>query len=472
MAYHSEHDFDEYDEDYQSDEDYDKYFDDGFGKTGDIVYGGGAMRHRNEETASHYTKRNPARKRARQAAMAKRRAAVSSAKPSAHQAAQNVTFSARLAGQINAVFPGLLTESNGAAKKKRSAAKRRTAVLRFVGILMAVVVLTSFALMSAYKSKSMFSDSSLDDNAIQERLITDKANKDKVTYFLIIGVDKSSMLTDCIWLMCFDNAAHKMDVMQIPRDTYVGNDSDYPHKINGVYGSPKTVDWCDKCDRAVAEDEIYNGKHTVCGHKIEQKTESNISALIRCINTRLSLPVDHYVLFDFEGFEKVVDAMGGVDIYLDEETKVYPNKYEYDVLPAGDNHLDGAMALKFMRNRKIYFDGDLGRVKAQRNIIHAMMDKVSDMSTLEMLSILRAAYGNFQTDMSLEEIRSFIAPVKKCSPDSLNMFTMPGTDHWVKPNPSYYICYENQTVEAINEYLMPYGEKLTEEDVNFPVLYD
>lgn len=462
MADHSEHDFDEYTEDSEKDE---------------IVYGGGAMRHRNEKLASHYTKRDPARKRARQAAMAKRRAAVSSArssgkKSSTRQAAAQNFFPSWLAGPINAVFPGLLTTSDGSSQKKRSAAKRRTAALRFVGILVAVVVLATFALLSAYQSKTMFADSMLDDNAIQERLITDKANKDKVTYFLIVGVDKSSMLTDCIWLMCFDNAAHKMNVMQIPRDTYVGSDSSSPHKINGVYGSPKTVDWCGKCGRAVTEDEIDNDKHTVCGRKIEQKTESNISALIRCINTRLSLPVDHYVLFDFEGFEKVVDAMGGVDIYLDEETKVYPNKYEYDVLPAGDNHLDGSMALKFMRNRKIYFDGDLGRVKAQRSIIHAMMDKVSDMSTLEMLFILRAAYGNFQTDMSLEEIRSFISPVKKCSPESLNMFTMPGTDHWVKPHPSYYVCHEEKTVEAINEYLMPYGDKLTEEDINFPVLYD
>lgn len=456
MAYHRDHD------DYEGYEAYDEYGE-SFDRDSDIVYGGGAMRHRNEEMQSHYTKRDPARKRAREEAMAKRRAAVSSARSS-----QGTASSSGLVGSINQWF----SASGGSGKRKKSSAQKRATVIRFVGILMAVVVLTTFAMVSTYKSKSMFSEGSLDDNAIQERLITDEANKDKVTYFLIVGVDKSSMLTDCIWLMCFDNLAHEMNVMQIPRDTYVGSDSLSPHKINGVYGNPQTVDWCDKCRRAVTEDEIEDGRHTVCGRKVEKKTESNISALIRCINNRLSLPVDHYVLFDFTGFEKVVDAMGGVDIYLDKETKVYPNKHDYEVLPAGDNHLDGKMALKFMRNRQIYFDGDLGRVKAQRNIIHAMMEKVSDMSTLEMLSILRAAYGNFNTDMSLEEIRSFIAPVKKCSPESLNMFTMPGTDHWVKPHPSYYVCYEKQTAEAINEYLMPYGDKLTEEDINFPVLYD
>lgn len=184
------------------------------------------------------------------------------------------------------------------------------------------------------------------------------------------------------------------------------------------------------------------------------------------------MPVDHYVLFDFDGFEKVIDAMGGVDITLDEKMKVYPNKHEYEVLPAGDNHLDGEMALKFMRNRQIYADGDLGRVKAQRKIIHSMMDKVMDMSAMEVFSVLTAAYGNFNTDMSLEEIRSFISPVKKCGTDALNMFEMPGEAHWVKPNPSYYVCHKKETLTMINEYLLPYGDKLTAEDINFPTPID
>ncbi len=263
-----------------------------------------------------------------------------------------------------------------------------------------------------------------------------------------------------------------MNVMQIPRDTYVGRDSLAPHKINAVYSNPQTVDWCDKCQRAVAQDETEKGRHIVCGKKVTQKTESNISALIRCINSRLSLPVDHYLLFDFEGFEQMVDAMGGVDVYLEQETRVYPNKTDYETLPAGDNHLDGRMTLNFMRNRQIFVDGDLGRVRAQRRIVRAMMEKVSAMSPLQLFGLLRAGYGEFSTDMSLEEIRSFIAPVKACSPESLYMFTMPGTNHWVKPNPSYYLCDEAETAAKINEYLMPYSEKLTADDIRFPVLTD
>lgn len=360
--------------------------------------------------------------------------------------------------------------AGGGIKKVFGNRRNRMIAAAILGIIL--IICCTKGVRSIYTSKTLFSEDgkNLDDTAIQERLITDEQNSDKVTYFLIVGVDKSQMLTDCIWVMCFDNAAHKMNVLQIPRDTYVGEDSKKPHKINAVYNNPRTVNWCEQCNKAVDEEEVSSGKHTVCGSEVQKRTESNINALIRCVNTRLSLPVDHYVLFDFEGYEKIIDAMGGVDIYLEEEMRVYPNKKDYDTLPAGLNHLDGAMALKFMRNRKIYAEGDLGRVKAQRRIIKAMFEKVDKMSAVEAMNVLSAAYGSFSTDMSISDIRSFIAPVKKCGADRLHMFELPGSGHWDKGHPSYYICDEQQAAEEINKYMLPYSQKITAYNISFPEL--
>ena len=420
----------------------------------------------NTPLESHFTPRDPDRKAARLAAL---RRQIRSGGAAVATGGRKVSDGLRsVVRKKTAKTRTVQAEKSG--KTGASGKKTMTVLIAAVCVLLVVLAGAAVTVRALYTSKTFLSGGEdLDKNVIQERLITEEQNRDKVTYFLIVGVDKSSLLTDCIWIMCFDNEAHKMNVMQIPRDTYVGSDSVYPHKINAVYASPQTVRWCEKCGRAVTSDEIRQKKHTVCGTEVTKRTESNINALIRCINNRLSLPIDHYVLFDFTGFEKVIDALGGVDIVLEEEMKVYPSsKKQYIVLPAGENHLDGKTALKFMRNRKIYIEGDLGRVRAQRRIIHAMMEKVTSMSTLETLGVLKAAYGNFSTDMSLEEIRSFIAPVKKCDPDSLHMFEMPGTDHWVKPNPSYYVCSENQTLEVINEYMVPYSEPLTEEDIRFP----
>ncbi len=367
------------------------------------------------------------------------------------------------------VYFGVMTVGGGL---KKAFGSRRNRIVTASLIVVALMICCAVGVMSVYSSKTLFSDEGkeLDETAIQERIITDEQNRDKVTYFLIVGVDKSQMLTDCIWIMCFDNMAHKINVMQIPRDTYVGEDSKAVGKINGVYKTPKTAKWCEKCGKEVFDDEIEAGVHTVCGGKITKRTESKINALIRVINTRLSLPVDHYVLFDFEGFEKVIDAIGGVDILLEEEMKVYPNKNEYITLPAGMNHLDGETALKFMRTRKNYANGDLGRVRGQRKVIRAMLEKVDKMTSIEALKALKAAYGDFKTDMSLEEIRSFIAPVKKCGADSLHMFELPGSDYWVKHHPSYYICDEEKAAEEINQYLLPYSQKITAYNISFPDL--
>lgn len=431
-------------------------------KKSDIVYGGGTIRYRNDDLQSHYIPRVSSGRRGRQGT---RNDSEGLRRQQIKQSDQTRSI-LRKSPNSN--------KSEVRSGKFESQMSRSSVVVCAVCLFVVTAILASMVIRSLYTSNSLFSDGGGNDIAIQERLITSEENKDKVTYFLIVGVDKSSMLTDCIWLMCFDNQAHQMNVMQIPRDTYVRNASQN-HKINGVYSNPQTVDWCDTCNRALQDSEIQNSVHIECGTNVSQKTESNINALIRYINDHLGMPVDHYVLFDFEGFEKVVDAMGGVDITLEEDLKVYPNKKEYEILPAGENHLDGEMALKFMRNRQAYTDGDLGRVKAQRKIIHAMMEKVMDMSAINVFSVLTAAYGNFSTDMSLEEIRSFISPVKKCDSDALNMFEMPGYSHWAEPHEthqSYYVCSEAETLEVINEYLLPYGDKLTAEDINFPVPVD
>ena len=365
---------------------------------------------------------------------------------------------------------GLTAMAVGGACKKLFGSKRNIAVAAGVVALFLVVWGISSAI-TMYRSNTALADKGqdVDENNIIVRKVTDLQNQKKVTYFLIAGVDKSSKLTDCIWVMCLDNQEHKIDVLQIPRDTYVGEDSIYPHKINAVYESPKEVNWCEECGREVPEDEFdaSSGRHLNCGMKVTTKKEGSINALIRCVNTRLSLPIDHYVLFDFKGFEGVVDALGGVDIAVEGDQRIYSSKKDYVTLHDGLNHLDGKTALTFMRNRKTFANGDLGRVKAQRQLIHSMMEKVGDMSVVDAFKVLMAAKDHFKTDMSIDEITSFIAPVKKCKTDGLHMFELPGEAKTVRRT-SYYICDEEKSAELINEYMLPYSNKITADDIDFP----
>lgn len=202
-------------------------------------YDGAEEKYRGYDSQQHYIPRNPNRIKAR-------------------QRTQSRYVGRRHTGQSNSSVK--LAERNrnygraaSSSHKGEHQISHSTVIVSTVCILIVMTVIVSMVVKSLYTSKSMFSDDGANgdnDTTIQERLITSKENKDKVTYFLIVGVDKSSMLTDCIWLMCFDNQAHQMNVMQIPRDTYVGSASQN-HKINTVYASPKTVNWCSKCNRSV-----------------------------------------------------------------------------------------------------------------------------------------------------------------------------------------------------------------------------
>ena len=352
---------------------------------------------------------------------------------------------------------------------KKMFGSRRSRIITCVLLGIAILFCCCRGALYLYQSNTFLTGNSDDgvDTAARVKELTDEQNRDNVTYFLIVGVDKDKMLTDCIWMLCFDNGAHKMNVLQIPRDTYVGEYSIFPHKANAIFESKTKANWCEKCDRAVTDDKIVSGIHTVCGKSITSKDITGMSALFYFVNNELHLPVDYYVKFDFEGFEKAIDALGGVDIFLEKEMDVYYTKSKHITLPAGHNHLDGSKALKFMRNRKTYADGDLGRVKAQRQIIHAILTKVQDLSLVKTLNVVMAANGSFTTDMSFANIRSFIAPVKKCKSDDLHMFELPGEAKTVKRS-SYYICDEEKTVEMVNEYMLPYSDKLNVGDIDFP----
>lgn len=339
--------------------------------------------------------------------------------------------------------------------------------------LMLLVAIGGVAAYEMFFSNNTFiDDETITGNiTIVDRLETDENMREDVVYVLLVGVDDSSLLTDCIWLMCYDIKGNQANVLQIPRDTYVGSES-VTGKINNVYSRPKTVKWCDSCDYSPDSSEISNGKHTVCGTKLTNKKESNISALIRCINQHLGLPVDHYVIFNFAGFAKIVDAMGGVEITL--ETGIHDSAI---TLEPGTHLLSGWEAVDYMRHRKSYAQGDIGRVSGQRILINAMLNQVLDMEVSEMLSLVTKCIGCFQTDLSLNEIKNYALLARSLSTESFEMFTLPGTDYWdrtVANSQSYYLCNEAEAVALINEYMLPYGLPnggyATIDTVNFPAV--
>lgn len=251
-------------------------------------------------------------------------------------------------------------------------------------------------------------------------------NKD-VTYFLVVGTDESSALTDIMMLVCFDHGAKKINILQIPRDTYIG--SDIPTgKINATYGAAK------------------NG-------------ESKINFLMKRINTHLGLPIDHYVTVSISAFRKIVDAVGGVDVYVPQDMLAYDSKAAAYHFSKGMNHLDGGEAEAFVRYRRGYAMGDLGRVEAQRNFYAAFLKAVMEMSYSEMASIATKCYSDFNTSMAVGTIIGYAQEVQKLDMSAINIYSVPGQSGTFSPKGqalSYYSIHKEEYVDLINEHFLPY----------------
>ena len=118
--------------------------------------------------------------------------------------------------------------------------------------------------------------------------------------------------------------------------------------------------------------------------------------------------IDNYCQINFAGFEKLIDAMGGVTLNNPQAFRSFSTGYYF---PEGEITLDGAQALAFGRERKAFGSGDLERGRNQMRLISAMVDKAKSSGASLLLnypSILESLEGMFATDLSSEEISALV----------------------------------------------------------------
>ncbi|MET9290546.1 LCP family protein [Streptomyces sp. NPDC003077] len=101
--------------------------------------------------------------------------------------------------------------------------------------------------------------------------------------------------------------------------------------------------------------------------------------LTRTVEQATGLRLDHYAEVDFLGFVRVVDALGGVRLCLDEPLKDEKSGADF---PAGCHKADGVAALAFVRARYADPEGDLGRVRRQRRLISAVANAMTSPGVL------------------------------------------------------------------------------------------
>ena len=123
------------------------------------------------------------------------------------------------------------------------------------------------------------------------------------------------------------------------------------------------------------------------------------------------ISVDSYIRINFAGFMGIVDAMDGIDVYSDYTfTSVgSPGYYDPTDFVEGWNHMDGAAALAFARERHAFATGDIQRGINQMKVIQAMLDKLRSPALLTSYTRLMAAVSDcFVTSLSEDQISALV----------------------------------------------------------------
>ncbi|HEU4963523.1 MAG TPA: LCP family protein [Bacilli bacterium] len=275
-------------------------------------------------------------------------------------------------------------------KGKQGKKKRWT---RIVSLLLMVV-----ALFAGYYVYSMFSfvhDVSTNRSISQtdNPIMTAKWEGEDQVNILFLGVDRRKPeehpRSDTMLLLSVNPVTKKAALFSIMRDTYVDIDGVGQSKINAAFA---------------------NGGPDL---------------LIRTIQDFLQVPIHFYVATDFEGFSKIIDEIGGVDVNVQQDMVHYDDGIYNINLKAGQQHLDGKHALMYARFRDP-LRSDFGRTERQRELMKIVAGEFkSPGMLLKLPSILKAVTPYTESNISADQMLKLAALALKVDSSAMKMEQVP-----------------------------------------------
>lgn len=199
-------------------------------------------------------------------------------------------------------------------------------------------------------------------------------------------------LTDTMLLLRFEPQQGKLNVLSLPRDTQAYIEGHGLRKINEAnsYGGP-----------ALAAETVSNLLDGVA--------------------------IDRYIRINVQGIEKLVDALGGVTVYVPRDMKYNDfSQHLYINLKAGKQHLNGEKAIQFLRFRYDEY-GDIGRVQRQQTLIRAIIEQALKPQTLLRIpEILKVTQAHLDTNLTLEELVALAGFAAQTKRSDVQMLMLPG----------------------------------------------
>jgi LCP family protein required for cell wall assembly len=254
-----------------------------------------------------------------------------------------------------------------------------------------------------------------------------------VVNILLIGVDSARNLksqnTDTIMVVTINKATRQISMLSIPRDLWVHIPTYGWNRINQAHK------W---------------------GHKIDYPGRGP-GLLMRTIEVNLGIPLHHWARLDFQGFTRVVDELGGVEMTVACPVNLRyrapeaddPNQEER-ILEAGVHHMDGDTALRYVRTRR---DGtDFDRSRRQQQFLRVLWAETKSTDIIPRIPELWSALSDsFRTDLNLTDVLSLVPVALEIKPQRVRSLTIGfrETTNWVTDAGSKVLLPDQDKVQQL-----------------------
>jgi len=252
------------------------------------------------------------------------------------------------------------------------------------------IVILGICLVKAYAHSKY---SLVDVNELDKKVIevNEGANADMAGYtsIALFGIDaRDSSLgagnrSDSIMVICINDSTREVRIASVYRDTLleIEDEDRYTNKINAAYafGGPELA--------------------------------------IKSLNTNLDLNISEYISVNWEGLTRAIDALGGVDVHVEEDELEVLNEalteqiavngiYSDGVFTTGDLTLNGAQATAYARIRSTG-QGDITRTERQREVLNSMMVKMKSAGFSGLNNMINELFPYISTSISEKQMISY-----------------------------------------------------------------